>query len=303
MIVAAQISRIEGLNVFIGKNQIALFRVEDDHQQDSGMVVQSMLHAINGIGDLGDYYHIGIHGHPGKTFQLLGLNIEIVEPCKKASLNQENLIKALKRYRKLDIAVILKSIVDDVPEWPEAPEIIKPGKIRRSCLKCGKPMSSIFRTEVMRLGSRRTLCQNCERGEQANCNEKINCETCNDKFFYNSNLTSIGFAMKFHRYRHIPGRGYFCKSCYERLKVEGAHEIQGLDNIVNEAISSLECRTAQIIEMYYGFEPEQYTLEGIAKRIELTTERTRQLKNKGLRSLFRNRKLREALGLSQKDNY
>jgi len=66
---------------------------------------------------------------------------------------------------------------------------------------------------------------------------------------------------------------------------------------INEVLKKLTPREKEIIELYYGLNGNiSYELEDIGEMLDLTRERCRQIKNKGIRRLRKvGRKLNELL--------
>lgn len=70
------------------------------------------------------------------------------------------------------------------------------------------------------------------------------------------------------------------------LKTEGNLMVESLRNEIERSLSSLSHREAQIVKLYYGINcSASHTLEEIGKKLELTRERVRQIKERALRRL------------------
>jgi RNA polymerase primary sigma factor len=69
-----------------------------------------------------------------------------------------------------------------------------------------------------------------------------------------------------------------------------------LHNMINEVLSKLPKRESDIIRMFYGIDSaEDNTLRDIGEDMRLSREKVRQIKNKALRRMQRNKELQENL--------
>lgn len=85
-------------------------------------------------------------------------------------------------------------------------------------------------------------------------------------------------------------------------KQEDEIERKELKNVLDEILAAMTRREETVLRMYYGIDfDKEFTLEEIGGKLKLTRERVRQIKNKALRKLFRNKELRDHLKIVQSD--
>jgi len=65
---------------------------------------------------------------------------------------------------------------------------------------------------------------------------------------------------------------------------------ESLSREIDRALSTLSDREKQIVEMFFGINHQEMTLEEIGDRFNLTRERVRQIKEKAIRRLRNNSK-------------
>ncbi len=79
----------------------------------------------------------------------------------------------------------------------------------------------------------------------------------------------------------------------DAAKQEDEIERKELKALLNSVLAAMSRREEIVLRMYYGIDfDKEFTLEEIGDKLKLTRERVRQIKNKALRKLFRNQKLR-----------
>jgi RNA polymerase primary sigma factor len=74
---------------------------------------------------------------------------------------------------------------------------------------------------------------------------------------------------------------------------EEALERSELRGVLDAILAKMTQREESVLRMYYGIDfDKEFTLEEIGNKLKLTRERVRQIKNKALRKLFKNKELR-----------
>ncbi|MFH0920591.1 MAG: RNA polymerase sigma factor RpoD/SigA [Fibrobacterota bacterium] len=75
---------------------------------------------------------------------------------------------------------------------------------------------------------------------------------------------------------------------------EEALERSELRGVLDGILADMTQREEAVLRMYYGIDyDKEFTLEEIGNKLKLTRERVRQIKNKALRKLFKNKELRD----------
>jgi|GEM_PF-154095 len=89
----------------------------------------------------------------------------------------------------------------------------------------------------------------------------------------------------------------FDLSCAESANQESEFKSQELKTAINRVLNELLTeREAKILRMYYGLDCDKdFTFDEIGRELRLTRERVRQIKNKSLNRLLKNKESREAL--------
>jgi RNA polymerase primary sigma factor len=85
-------------------------------------------------------------------------------------------------------------------------------------------------------------------------------------------------------------------------KQEDEIERKELKTVLNGILANMTRREETVLRMYYSIDyDKEFTLEEIGVKLKLTLERVRQIKNKALRKLFRNKDLRSHLKIVQSE--
>jgi RNA polymerase primary sigma factor len=84
------------------------------------------------------------------------------------------------------------------------------------------------------------------------------------------------------------------------LGTEGTQEVatekQEMGRLIGGILDEIPEREQRVLRMFYGIGyPREYTLDEIGKELKLTRERVRQIKNKTLRKLFKNKTFKDKL--------
>jgi RNA polymerase primary sigma factor len=74
------------------------------------------------------------------------------------------------------------------------------------------------------------------------------------------------------------------------------HEKDELSNIITDILDEVPDREEKVLRMFYGIGyPREFTLDEIGRELKLTRERVRQIKNKTLRRLLKNKQFKDKL--------